>query len=199
MKDWHALHSFWFKQPSSDPKYLDERSAVWFAKNPAFDAEIRVRFAPWLDTLTEGEKAEWKRFDSGYLTLILLYDQVPRNSFRNDPRSFAYDSRALELTVKGLGDRDRGLSHAERLFYYLPLEHSEDPAMQTKSLACYAQMAKAARGTGAEGMVKQNVEFAEKHSAIIERFGRFPHRNEILGRASTPEELAFLKEPGSSF
>ncbi len=199
MKSWHALHDFWFKKPSSDPTYLEERSAVWFAKNPTFDHEVRERFAPWLDTLTETEKAEWKKFDSGYLTLILLYDQVPRNAFRNQPRSFAYDGLALQLTRAGLGDRDRGLSHAEKLFYYLPLEHSEELANQTTSLACFRQCLNAATGTGAEAMVKLNLDYAEKHHRIIERFGRFPHRNEILGRISTPEEIAFLKEPGSSF
>ena len=133
------------------------------------------------------------------MALILLFDQVPRNSYRNDPRSFAYDARALALAKQGLraGDLNQ-LNTVETLFLLLPLEHSEAIADQTECVRLMGELAERAPAE-LKSFALDILEFARKHERIVARFGRFPHRNQILGRTSTPEELQFLTEPGSRF
>ena len=178
---------FWFGPLPHAPR------AVWFRKDAAFDATIAERFGQAIDAAIGGAYREWRADAHAALARILLLDQFTRNVFRGTARAFAGDAEAL-ATAMDLVDRglDRTLDRYERGFVYLPFEHSEDRQVQDRSIALFTELA---RDTGDRGAL----DWAEKHAAIIRRFGRYPHRNEALGRASTPEELAFLEEPGSSF
>lgn len=162
----------------------------WWAKDPDFDQLVALRLGALHEAAFRGDLDGWKRTAEGALALVILLDQVPRNIFRGEARSFAADPLALAVTREALAAGfDRALpSDEHRVFLYLPLEHSEELADQE---ACCRLMADldAARW----------LDYAERHRTIIARFGRFPHRNAILGRESTAEELAFLTEPGSSF
>lgn len=173
-----AILDFWFQG--------DEPRNAWFRKEPAFDTEIRQRFRSlWTDAdagLLEG----WCAAPDSGLAYIVLCDQFPRNMFRGEARAFATDSKALAAARIFVGRNwHAGLPSVRQLFVYLPFEHSEDLADQQRSLELFA--------------VHSNYDYAVKHWEIIRRFGRFPHRNAALGRTTTPEEAAFLEQPGSSF
>lgn len=170
---------FWFGQPP----------ARWFKKDPVFDQEIRDRFGALHGEVVLGQHDGWLTTARGRLAAIIVLDQFSRNMFRDTPGMFASDPRALEIALEGLtrGD-DRALSPAERPFLFMPLMHAEDRAAQDRCVELFAAL-------GGE----QGLDFAEQHRAIVQRFGRFPHRNAILGRTSTPEEVEFLAQPGSSF
>jgi uncharacterized protein (DUF924 family) len=165
----------------------------WFTKSDAFDREVRERFLPLHEEAAAGRLSHLRESAADCLALILLLDQFPRNMFRGTPRAFATDPLALE-TARHAVDRgfDRGLLPVERLFVYLPFEHAETLAHQERS----CELTKA---LDAYPETNDVYRYALAHRDIIRRFGRFPHRNAILGRTSTPEELEFLKEPGSSF
>lgn len=174
---------FWFKR---------DRKA-WFEKNPAFDAEIRARFLALYDMALEGRLEDWHNDPRNCVALVILLDQFPRNMFRGTARAFAADPLAREA-ARAIVDRgwDKALSADERMFAYLPFEHSESLPDQER---CLALMREIAVFPETADLPK----WAEAHLAIIRRFGRFPHRNAALGRESTPEEIEFLKQPGSSF
>lgn len=175
--------SFWFGQ----------HRKRWFEKNPAFDEEIRFRFLTLYEKTLQGNAEAWKQDPRSCLALVILFDQFPRNMFRGTARAFAADHLAREAADLILDKRwDQAMAPDERLFAYLPFEHSESLADQER---CLALMREIARYPETTDMPK----WAEAHLAIIRRFGRFPHRNAALGRASTPEELEFLAQPGSSF
>lgn len=177
--------AFWFGRRQPDPR--------WFGKDAAFDGEIRARYGKAIEEALRGGYESWSATPRGALARILLLDQFTRNAFRDTPRAFAGDSLALELAGRAVDARfDRELAAFERWFLYLPFEHAEDAASQDRSLALFGALA---RETGR----RDALEWAERHAAVIRRFGRYPHRNAILGRASTDDELAFLREPGSGF
>jgi len=177
---------FWFGDRT-------EARDEWFRKDPAFDAAIRDRFGAAVDAALGGAYAGWTATPHGTLALVLLLDQFTRNIYRDTPRMFAGDARALAIaTAAAARGEDRALSPHERWFLYLPFEHAEDPVAQAQSLALFTRLA---AETGNEAPLA----WAKKHEEVIRRFGRYPHRNAILGRASTPEEIAFLAEPGSRF
>lgn len=166
---------------------------VWFRKDEAFDREVRDRFAEDYERAAAGELDGWMSSPRGCLALILLLDQFPRNLFRGDPRAFATDEKARAVADHAVSTGlDRGLSPVERMFVYLPFEHSESVEDQRRSVELFLAL-------DAELEAPEVLDYAVRHREVIERFGRFPHRNEVLGRASTPEEEEFLKEPGSSF
>lgn len=182
-----GIHAFWFGPPPHAAR------AEWFRRDPAFDAQIRARFGEAIETALGGGFASWGATPRGALSRILLLDQFTRNVFRDTPRAFAGDALALGLAQRAVeAGHDRSLDKFERWFCYLPFEHSEDLAVQERSLELFGQLA---RDTGD----RSPLEWAEKHAVIVRRFGRYPHRNAILGRESTPKETAFLREPGSSF
>jgi uncharacterized protein (DUF924 family) len=170
--------SFWF----------DEHAKDWFAKNAAFDAEIRDRFLPLYEDAAAGRVARWAEKPPSVLALVIVLDQFPRNMFRGAPRAFATDpdARAIARRILERG-WDKGMTQAERLFAYLPFEHSE--SLEDQDLSCELMK---------DFDAKQR-QYAERHRDIIRRFGRFPHRNDILGRQSTPAEIEFLKQPCSGF
>jgi uncharacterized protein (DUF924 family) len=172
--------SFWFETLKPED---------WYRKNPAIDAEITRRFAATYASLRNSLPPEWIAEPKGMLAAILVLDQFPRNMFRDDSRAFATDRAALRLAKRAIGDGlDMRLPPEQRAFIYLPFQHSEARDDQARSIELFTALG-----------APLNLDFARRHEAIIERFGRFPHRNSLLGRSSTPEELAFLREPGSSF
>jgi uncharacterized protein (DUF924 family) len=176
----------------------------WFTPDPAFDAEIRDNFTADADRAARGELDGWARDARGALALIVLLDQFPRNVHRGTELAFAADARALAVTRDGIAaGLDRELSLVERAMFYMPLMHAEDREIQRTSLAVFRALADDAVNTGAPAEILDYVrmaqEFAGKHAAIIERFGRYPHRNAVLNRTSTGDEVQFLTEPGSRF
>lgn len=191
MKTAKTVLDFWFGRPGSE-EYGKPRK-IWFEKNHAFDAELRSHFGFLQSEAAQGRLDAWQARPKSALALILLLDQVPRNIYRGKPRSFATDPRALAIArntvAKGF---DCGMTTVERCFVYLPFEHAEDRASQRESLRLFA-------GLRNDAGSESNIDYARRHHEIIARFGRFPHRNQILGRESTPEEIEFLKQPGSGF
>jgi len=181
------LLDFWFGPPPHATR------AEWFKKDPAFDATIRARFGRAIEAALAraAPVPEGDVFDA--LARVVLLDQFTRNAFRDTPRSLAGDALALATAIAVVdAGRDALLDRFERLFLYLPFEHAEDLAMQERSLALFGRLADEFGDRG-------QLDWAEKHAAIIRRFGRYPHRNAICGRESTPEEIAFLEQPGSRF
>lgn len=191
---------FWFgtldESGGSDEKHRQR----WFKQSLAFDEQIQSEFA-WLHAALVAQGHKSFRFDSSRDTLavIIVLDQFSRNMYRNTPGMFVSDEVALgyALDVIALGE-DKKLPRAMRTFSYMPLMHSERLVVQNRCVALFQEMAHEFTGSAKEA-VEFNVNFAIKHREIIERFGRFPHRNEILGRPSTEAEVAFLAQPGSSF
>ena len=160
-----------------------------FAKDTALDESIRTRFGPTLEVAARCELFAWRATPEGRLAEILVLDQFSRNVYRDTARAFAQDALALALAQELVASgQDRLLPTAQRVFAYMPYMHSESALIHEQALALFAQ----------PGM-ENNLDFERRHKAIIDRFGRYPHRNAVLGRTSTPEELAFLSEPGSSF
>lgn len=188
--------SFWFGPPGSSPF---ENEPVWWRKDDAFDTTVRERFGAAIDDAGAGRLASWEAAPRSSLALVILMDQFSRNAYRGTPRSFALDRAALDVVRRMIARRaDTELGPAERAFVYLPFMHAEDLAAQDEGLVCFAILVEETP-EALRPKVLNNLIFGVKHRRIIERFGRFPHRNAILGRASTDAELAFLKEPGSSF
>ncbi|MFO1364568.1 MAG: DUF924 family protein [Burkholderiales bacterium] len=188
---WTEVLEFWFGAPHA-PDFGRPRPA-WFKRSDAFDAAIRDRFLATHEAAAAGALDGWGARPLGALALVLTLDQFPRNLFRGDPRAFAADARALalarDIVARGF---DAALLPVQRWFAYLPFEHAEDLAAQRESLRLFERIAGATGGAG-------TFTYALRHYAVIARFGRFPHRNAVLGRASTPAELEFLRQPGSSF
>jgi uncharacterized protein (DUF924 family) len=184
--------AFWFGAPGD--AHHNTTRPEWFRKDDAFDAEIRTRFASLIGEALDGRLASWAATAEGAVAQILVLDQFTRNAFRDTPRAFAGDAQALSaaraLVAEG---RARTLPGVRRMFVYLPFEHAESLQMQEQSLRLFGQLGRD------EPQHADLLNWAERHHAVVARFGRFPHRNAILGRKSTPEEEAFLKEPGSSF
>ena len=180
MRDIERILSFWFEECSEKQ---------WFGKDPEFDAALRERFGELVGAAAAGELEHWCETQDGTLAYILLLDQFTRNIHRGSGKAFAADAKARAAAKKALDSGlDAGLDDSRKTFLYLPLEHSEDLADQERCVALFEAMGDA-----------EKTDYAVRHRDIIKRFGRFPHRNEALGRQSSDEELAFLKEPGSSF
>jgi uncharacterized protein (DUF924 family) len=185
---------FWFLPPSNEGygKPRDE----WFRKDARFDAAIADRFGAAIAQALVGGLREWDREGAhGTLARILVLDQFTRNAFRGTPASFAGDALALAAALELEGTRaDRTLTPMQRWFACMPFEHAEDARMQEKSVTLFAELARDNKEDFAGAL-----DFAHRHRGVIARFGRFPHRNAVLGRASTPDELVFLSQPGSGF
>jgi len=186
---------FWFGPLLPDGTVAKDKSARWWRKDPAFDELVRSEFSADIERAARGELDSWKATPRGRLALVILLDQFSRNVYRDTPGAFANDARALLLAQEGIElGHDRELGRNERAFAYMPLVHAEDAAIQERGVEAFAR---ANEELG--GPFELYLEFAKRHRDIVLRFGRFPHRNAILGRQSTPEEVEFLKQPGSSF
>jgi len=181
---------FWFGEPGS-AQYLQPRE-LWFTKSDATDRLIADQFGPVLEGALAGEHDSWAATPRGALALVIVLDQFTRNVFRGTPRAFAGDARALALATRLVDtSRDMALAPTERWFAYMPFEHSERLLDQYEAVRLFERLA----ANGLDGPL----DWARRHFDIVRRFGRFPHRNAILGRASTSAELEFLKQPGSGF
>ncbi len=188
MDEFERVLDYWFGPPENET-YGTFRE-MWYDGGPEIDSEIAERFGTLYERAAAGELDHWRGQARSCLALILLLDQFPRNMFRGTPRSFATDPKAVEIARHAV-ERvyDRGLDLNIQQFYYMPFEHSEDIADQRRSVALF-------RASADNERKEENIGYAVKHLEIMEQFGRFPHRNTILGRESTPQELKFLADGG---
>lgn len=187
-----SILQFWFSD--GEASTYDRRRQIWFGKQPEFDETIRRKFQESYSQAAAGQLDHWRETPQGCLALILLLDQFSRNMFRDTPQAFATDPLAQQLAELALEQGyDRQLSPLQRIFLYLPFEHSEDLAQQQRSVELFRALASDAPE------LADVYDYALRHQAVIEQFGRFPHRNRILGRESTLAEVEFLKQPGSAF
>lgn len=197
----HALPSlaeeilrFWFGSFPSDSSLGSQQRKQWFMKDDEFDQEIRDRFLIPYEQAATGRLDHWQQQPLSCLALLLLLDQFPRNMFRHSPQAFATDIKAVNVAKNAIAQRfDHALEPIQRVFMYLPLEHSENLDDQRQCVQLFQQL------IATHSALTDYLDYALKHHTVIEQFGRFPHRNQILDRPSTPEEIEFLKQPGSSF
>lgn len=195
---------FWFGELDVYGRATPEVSARWSMKDPEFDREIRERFEELWEEIVAGKREAWLETAEGLVAYVVVLDQFSRNMFRGTAKMYASDAQCLKVAL-GAIERgvDRQVVFAHRNFLYMPLMHSEDVAVQDRCVALYEawrdELAEDFAGGAAKEEVARRVGYAVRHRDIVARFGRFPHRNEIVGRASTREEIAFLKLPGSSF
>lgn len=199
MESPETICEFWFGSSQDDLAVVQQQSKRWWSKNPDVDAAIKARFSDYLPKVMRGELEDWQQSPLGILALILLTDQFSRNMFRGTAEAFAYDAIARSFCKQGLKDgTDQSLRPIQRVFFYLPLEHSESLADQEHCILQFQRLSMASKPR-LQPTFENYIDFAIRHRDIIDRFGRFPHRNAILNRNSTPAELEFLKTPGSSF
>lgn len=191
--------NYWFGELRGREDYPEAKAQIWFRKSEQTDNEIRARFGTLVVSASKGELVHWTATPEGRLALIIVTDQFTRNIYRNDPRAFSCDGMAQKLASDGLkrGD-DVKLPFVQRVFFYLPFEHAEDLTQQRLAVQKYQELATLIPNA-LKATYESYLDYAMKHQAMIERFGRFPHRNQVLGRKSTAEEEAFLRLPGSSF
>lgn len=190
---------FWFGEPGPTSLVGERQGELWWKKNPDTDAAIRERFEASVRAATAGELDAWASSPEAVLALIILLDQMRRNIYRDTPEAFSADPLAREWTRRLLDAReDRALAPLQRVFAYMPLEHSEELGDQEDCLALFGELRDEAEDDE-RAAFELYFGFAEQHAVIIRRFGRFPHRNAILGREPTAEEQAFLEQPNSSF
>lgn len=190
---------FWFGELNELGCSSPEHRQRWWTKSKTFDEALRSHFLHDYEAIVAGEREAWRNTARGALAFIIVLDQFSRNMFRGTPEMFAADELAREVCREGLdADFDAELSFDERLFFYLPLAHSEEMVDHHRSIELLSGLVDSCTES-LEGDARNYLDFAESHKAIVERFGRYPHRNATLGRASTPEETEFLKEPGSAF
>jgi len=191
---------FWFGACGADGSLDPAKRKMWFGDGRQYDAGIREKFGALHERAVRGGlDKEWAATPQGRIALIVLLDQMSRHIHRGTPAAFAQDPAAQRFATAGVNQNiDRELIPAQRSFFYLPFEHAEELELQRLGVRCFDGLARSV----AEARRKEYesfLDYARRHLDIIERFGRFPHRNKILGRASTPEEIKFLKQPGSSF
>lgn len=194
-----AILSFWFKEKELTAPQIDGRLDVWFGEDPVFDQEVLAEFAEDVEKASAGQLDHWAHSSRGRLALIILLDQFRRNIHRGTAEAYAKDRMALKLCVEGaMEKKDKGLSPIQRVFFYMPLQHAESRKVQAKSVAIYNRLADAVSPTYAETFMTI-AQFAELHRDIVERFGRFPHRNKVLNRKNTPEEEEYLAGDSPTF
>ncbi len=193
------LLSWWFGEGATAVEISKEKNRLWFGYTPEQDAEARERFGGLVDKALAGELAGWAESPQGWLALVLLLDQLPRMIYRGTPQAFAGDEHALQLVRDGMAHGgDVLLAPIQRVFIYLPLEHSENLSVQDQAVQQFESLLSIA-DIHEQKVFADFLDFAERHRQVIARFGRFPHRNEVLGRVSSEAELAFLAQPGSRF
>ncbi len=193
------LLSFWFGNDSDDVVVAEAQAGLWWGHSPETDEFLQERFGAAAAAAAAGLLDHWAGSPRGRLALILLLDQLPRAIHRGTPKAFAQDAKGRQIAAQGLeSGADRLLRPIERLFLYLPFEHSEDLADQDRCVELFRELTASVPETQ-RATFDGFVNYAERHRDVITRFARFPHRNQILGRDSTPEEKAFLEQPGSSF
>ena len=194
-----AVLSFWFKEQSLTAPQIDRRMEIWFGEDPVFDHEIEKEFGNDVASASKGDLNHWAHNSHGRLALIILLDQFRRNMYRGTAKAYSRDRTALELCVHGaMEKKDECLTPIQRVFFYMPLQHAESRKVQAKSVELYRRLAKSVSPTLRETFMTV-AEFAELHKDIVDQFGRFPHRNEVLGRENTPQEAEFLAGDAPDF
>jgi uncharacterized protein (DUF924 family) len=198
-REYEPILAFWFGPAPGDPAAIAREQPRWWRSDPAFDGELRDRFLDLWTAAASGGLDAWTSEPRGALALVILLDQLSRNLERGRARAFAQDRRAREVALQAIaaGD-DRALLPPERQFLYLPFEHSEDLADQRRSVELFTRLVEDA-GPEWRALTEDALHWARVHLEIVERFGRFPHRNHVLGRSSTADEERWLREGGPSF
>ena len=200
--DTSTLLDFWFEDSIETSEAYEHRSGVWFANtDPNFDSEVKKRFESFIEPVFAGEASQYEESPRGILALIIILDQFPRNIYRGTPRAFQYDSEALRLSLKAIDREDfRSLSYVERLFMFMPLQHVEDMELQNYSVKMFGTLSDVVKDDPVLCQAAQNsLEYAILHRDIIQDYGRFPHRNAILNRTSTQEEIDYLNSGAENF
>ena len=194
-----TILSFWFKEHELSAPQIDRRMDIWFGEDAAFDQDIATRFGDDIEQASQGRLNHWAAEPRGRLALILLIDQFRRNIHRNTAKAFSHDKLALRLCVEGaMEKKDQGLTPIQKVFFYMPLQHAESAKVQAKSVELFNRLADSVSPTYQETFLTV-AQFAELHKDIIDQFGRFPHRNRLLGRDNTPEEDEYLAGDGPGF
>jgi uncharacterized protein (DUF924 family) len=194
-----AVLEAWFGEDLDEPASMAVCIPRWFEADPAFDEFIGGQFGDLPDKALSGDLDTWRSDSRSTLALLIVLDQFPRNLFRRSHRAFAYDGAALEVALGALdAGFDRTLHTLEAMFLYLPLEHAEDRALQDRCVSLFRDLAERAPAPFVEPC-DSFLAYAIRHREVVEKFGRFPHRNAVLGRASTPEEIAYLASGGETF
>ena len=194
-----TILSFWFKEQELSAPQIDRRMDIWFSEDAVFDHEIEKEFADDVDAASAGKLDHWAVQSDGRLALIILIDQFRRNIHRGTPEAFSKDRLALKLCVEGaMEKKDKGLTLIQRVFFYMPLQHAESRKVQAKSVELYNRLAEAVSPTYRETFLTI-AQFAELHKDIVDQFGRFPHRNQLLNRENTAEENEYLANDSPDF
>lgn len=197
--DIQRVLNFWFSDIELDSPRVDSRMDRWFTSDPELDEQIRRDFLPLIEQASRGELMEWTDTPKGRLALIILIDQFRRNVYRGTAEAYSRDSLALKICIEGTINNDyKTLSHFQRLFFFMPLQHSESLKVQEKSVGIYQALADSVSETMQETF-QTTAQFAELHRDIVAEFGRFPHRNQVLGRANTADEESFLGNDSPNF
>jgi uncharacterized protein (DUF924 family) len=195
----HVLE-YWFGDPPSDDAEVARCMKRWYSSDPKLDAALRRRFGPLMIAGSRGELEHWCVTPNGRLALILLLDQFPRNVHRGTRAAFAQDDRALGHTLAGIEDGShQRLSALQRVFFYMPMQHAESAEVQERSVRVFEDLARSDVEPHLETALEVSADYARLHRDIIARFGRFPHRNAVLGRDSTQEEVRYLERGAPSF
>jgi uncharacterized protein (DUF924 family) len=181
---------FWFD---------DASEAFWFERSDAFDAQIQERFGDVLEVARRGDLGYWAETPEGWLALLIVLDQFSRNLYRNDARAWSADHQTQVIALNGIAHGfDLRLSPLQRVFAYLPLEHAESPVLQQHCVSLFERLA-TGQPVAERSRFDNYLDYARRHHDVIQRFGRFPHRNAVLGRADTPAEQVYLATPGTGF
>jgi uncharacterized protein (DUF924 family) len=194
-----AILSFWFADAVDSAAAAKARGKLWFGRSDVFDAEIERRFGALPERAARGELDDWRSAPRSALALVLSLDQLPRNLFRGSPRAFEFDAKARAVALAALAAGfDLKLQPIEAAFFYFPFEHAEDLDLQDKSAHLFEKLCERAPADG-KPQFEEFVDYARRHREVIRRFGRFPHRNALLGRESTAAETAYLAAGGERF
>lgn len=194
-----AVLEFWFRDQELSAPQIDRRMDIWFGSDAVFDHEIEKEFADDVAAASDSKLDHWATDPRGRLALIILIDQFRRNIHRNTAEAFSKDKLALKLCVQGAVEKsDRELTPIQRVFFYMPLQHAESRKVQAKSVELYDRLAKTVSATFRETFLTV-AQFAELHKDIVDQFGRFPHRNTLLGRENTAEEAEYLADDSPDF
>ncbi len=197
--EYEAVIDYWLGEASKSFEALRRRNRMWFTPDPEVDRAVESRFGKLLSDHADELTVSWRGKPRGRLALIILFDQFPRNIYRGTAKAFAFDSQALNLCLTGIDTgMDKGFEPVERMFFYMPLQHAETAEAQDRCVALFESLTEACAAEQREFFVNA-LEHAREHRQLILRFGRFPHRNRTLGRASTVEEIAYLDSGGASY
>jgi uncharacterized protein (DUF924 family) len=198
--DPQVVLDFWFGDAlTAPPEELGAHFERWFQSGNALDQEIRERFGDWVQQAADGGLEDWRETPEGALALIIVLDQFPRNIWRGQARAFAYDSMALKLSQDLIATgQDHRLHELQRVFAYMPHQHAEDQSVQNASVRTYERLLAEAREEY-RPRIQGALDYAREHREIVQRFGRFPHRNAILGREASPMEVAYVENGGKNF